>query len=76
MSHDENMQGEQGNRAVDAAETEVTLGKGIDLGTANIAAAVQNADGGITVNVNYYVPIGGEPILFTHNETKSPGWWK
>ena len=21
-------------------------------------------------------PIGGEPILFTHNEATSPGWWK
>jgi NADH-quinone oxidoreductase subunit C len=21
-------------------------------------------------------PIGGEPILFTHNETQSPGWFK
>jgi NADH-quinone oxidoreductase subunit C len=21
-------------------------------------------------------PIGGEPILFTHNEPTSPGWWK
>jgi len=21
-------------------------------------------------------PIGGEPILFTHNEVKNPGWWK
>ena len=21
-------------------------------------------------------PIGGEPVLFTHNEVKSPGWWK
>ncbi|MEA2168915.1 MAG: NADH-quinone oxidoreductase subunit [Solirubrobacteraceae bacterium] len=21
-------------------------------------------------------PIGGEPVLFTFNETKSPGWWK
>ena len=21
-------------------------------------------------------PIGGEPILFTHNEASSPGWWK
>ena len=20
-------------------------------------------------------PVGGEPVLFTHNETKSPGWW-
>ncbi len=21
-------------------------------------------------------PVGGEPILFTHNEPQSPGWWK
>jgi NADH-quinone oxidoreductase subunit C len=21
-------------------------------------------------------PIGGEPVLFTHNERTSPGWWK
>jgi len=21
-------------------------------------------------------PIGGEPVLFTHNETGNPGWWK
>jgi NADH-quinone oxidoreductase subunit C len=21
-------------------------------------------------------PIGGEPILFTHNEVRNPGWWK
>src|SRR4029077_16907621 len=21
-------------------------------------------------------PIGGEPILFTHNENKTPAWWK
>jgi len=21
-------------------------------------------------------PIGGEPILFTHNEVSNPGWWK
>jgi NADH-quinone oxidoreductase subunit C len=21
-------------------------------------------------------PIGGEPVLFTHNEVRSPGWWK
>jgi NADH-quinone oxidoreductase subunit C len=21
-------------------------------------------------------PMGGEPVLFTHNETTSPGWWK
>ena len=21
-------------------------------------------------------PIGGEPVLFTHNEVRNPGWWK
>ena len=21
-------------------------------------------------------PVGGEPVLFTHNEVGSPGWWK
>jgi NADH-quinone oxidoreductase subunit C len=21
-------------------------------------------------------PVGGEPVLFTHNEVKAPGWWK
>jgi NADH-quinone oxidoreductase subunit C len=21
-------------------------------------------------------PIGGEPVLFTHNEPRTPGWWK
>ena len=21
-------------------------------------------------------PMGGEPVLFTHNEPKTPGWWK
>ena len=21
-------------------------------------------------------PVGGEPVLFTHNEVKSPGWFK
>lgn len=33
------------------ASTEVGLGKGLDIGTANIAAAVQTPDGGIQVNV-------------------------
>ena len=33
------------------AETAVGLGKGLDVGTANLAAAVQNEEGGITVNV-------------------------
>ncbi len=32
-------------------ETAVGLGKGLDIGTANLAAAVQNGEGGITVNV-------------------------
>ena len=32
-------------------ETTVGLGKGLDVGTANLAAAVQNEEGGITVNV-------------------------
>ncbi len=32
-------------------DTGVTLGKGLDVGTANLAAAVQNDEGGITVNV-------------------------
>ena len=33
-------------------ETTVGLGKGLDVGTANLAAAVQNEEGGITVNVD------------------------
>lgn len=33
------------------ADTAVALGKGLDVGTANLAAAVQNAEGGITVTV-------------------------
>jgi hypothetical protein len=38
--------------AVDqGADTAVALGKGLDIGTANLAAAVQNEDGGITVKV-------------------------
>ncbi|MFN9334806.1 MAG: hypothetical protein ACK6D1_19640 [Planctomycetota bacterium] len=33
------------------ADTTVALGKGLDVGTANLAAAVQNSEGGITVSV-------------------------
>ncbi|MFM1871760.1 MAG: hypothetical protein RL398_1182 [Planctomycetota bacterium] len=33
------------------ADTAIALGKGLDVGTANLAAAVQNDEGGITVNV-------------------------
>ena len=47
---------------MESANTEVGLGKGIDLGTANIAAAVQNEEGGVTVNVerNAFLEIGGD----------------
>lgn len=43
-------------------ETEIALGKGLDLGTANIAAAVQNADGSITVTLerNAFLDIGDD----------------
>ncbi len=34
-----------------SADTQVALGKGLDVGTANLAAAVQSEDGGITVTV-------------------------
>src|SRR5215510_1570181 len=41
-----------GARAADrSAESELALGKGLDIGTANLAAAVQNDEGGITVTV-------------------------
>lgn len=33
------------------ADSTVALGKGLDVGTANLAAAVQNSEGGITVTV-------------------------
>lgn len=44
------------------ADTEIALGKGIDLGTANIAAAVQSHDGSITVTVerNAFLDIGDD----------------
>ncbi|MFO1077712.1 MAG: hypothetical protein U1E73_08295 [Planctomycetota bacterium] len=38
-------------RTDNGAETAVALGKGLDVGTANLAAAVQNDEGGITVTV-------------------------
>ena len=60
MSHDELNQGDDTRSATPS--TEIGLGKGIDLGTANIAAAVQNAEGGITVNVerNAFLDIGDD----------------
>jgi actin-like ATPase involved in cell morphogenesis len=62
MSHDQNTQREQGHPGVGTPDAEIALGKGIDLGTANIAAAVQNAEGGITVNVerNAFLDIGDD----------------
>jgi actin-like ATPase involved in cell morphogenesis len=54
MSHndqDVDNKGQGSGAAASSAFTEVALGKGLDVGTANLAAAVQNADGGITVSV-------------------------
>ena len=42
---------DSGTHTQSRTHTEVALGKGLDVGTANLAAAVQNAEGGITVNV-------------------------
>jgi actin-like ATPase involved in cell morphogenesis len=44
------------------SDVDAGTGKGLDLGTANIAAAVQNDEGGITVNVerNAFLEIGGD----------------
>jgi len=57
MSHEHDNNDNQGVHTGDAhhsahgVDTEVALGKGIDIGTANLAAAVQDAEGGITVTV-------------------------
>ncbi|MEY4675406.1 MAG: hypothetical protein RL148_3190 [Planctomycetota bacterium] len=48
MSQNKN---KQENHASAAADTTVALGKGLDIGTANLAAAVQNSEGGITVTL-------------------------
>jgi hypothetical protein len=67
MTHDEQMN--DGPDRVEHYESNVAevggsvgLGKGVDLGTANIAAAVQNDEGGITVNVerNAFLDIGDD----------------
>ncbi len=44
------------------SETDVALGKGLDIGTANLAAAVQNTEDGITVTVerNAFLDIGSD----------------
>ena len=49
-THDQTKQETQ-KKTGGAASTEVALGKGLDIGTANLAAAVQNEEGGITVAV-------------------------
>ncbi len=48
--------------AATASSADVAIGKGVDLGTANIAAAHQNSEGGITVNVerNAFLDIGSD----------------
>jgi hypothetical protein len=53
MSHQDknNTRTGQGATFDQGAEGAVALGKGLDIGTANVAAAVQSADGGITVNL-------------------------
>ena len=43
--------GSESFRADTDQASEVALGKGLDIGTANLAAAVQNDEGGITVHV-------------------------
>jgi len=45
-----------------AAETEKMLGKGLDVGTANLVAAKQNADGSITVTLerNAFLDVKGD----------------
>jgi actin-like ATPase involved in cell morphogenesis len=55
-------QNDTGADVAQHVDTGVALGKGVDLGTANIAAAVQNAEGGITVNVerNAFLDIGDD----------------
>ncbi len=55
-------QNDSGADVAQQMDTDIALGKGVDLGTANIAAAVQNADGGITVNVerNAFLDIGDD----------------
>jgi actin-like ATPase involved in cell morphogenesis len=49
--NDQFRRAQAGQHATGHASTEVALGKGLDIGTANLAAAVQNAEGGITVTV-------------------------
>ena len=57
MNHDE-----VATHASTTESTEVTLGKGLDIGTANLAAAVQNEEDAITVTVerNAFLDIGDD----------------
>jgi actin-like ATPase involved in cell morphogenesis len=47
----QNAENRTGARTTPEGSTEVALGRGLDIGTANIAAAIQNEDGGITVTL-------------------------
>ena len=63
MHTDENMEGADASYGSATEETtEVALGKGLDIGTANLAAAVQNEEEGITVTVerNAFLDIGSD----------------
>ncbi|MEZ5987980.1 MAG: hypothetical protein R3F30_02410 [Planctomycetota bacterium] len=58
MTHEETNEGFQdategsaGTQTSSGASTEKLLGKGLDIGTANLAAAIQDPDGGIQVTV-------------------------
>ncbi len=63
-NHEDNMQDQDalGTINENTTDTEVALGKGLDIGTANLAAAVQNDEGGITVAVerNAFLDIGSD----------------
>ena len=63
MHTDDNMKGSDTSYGSATEETtEVALGKGLDIGTANLAAAVQNDTEGITVTVerNAFLDIGSD----------------
>ena len=51
MTTHDNAKHDGQSKSAGHSSTEVALGKGLDIGTANLAAAVQNEEGGITVTV-------------------------
>jgi hypothetical protein len=62
QTDDQNIDHSEATSATTGDTTEVTLGKGLDIGTANLAAAVQDNDDGITVTVerNAFLDIGSD----------------